>query len=72
MQVDFNTSYYEEEHGKTPHWNEVGDYTFLPPRNLGRRPWLIVGLPFRDAKEEALRQIGDRPVAEGAEFVLVP
>ena len=68
--VTFNTSYYEQAHGKAPHYNARGTWRFMPPRHLGKRPFEFFEMSYGDAKKQAVDAIGNRPAY--GEFILIP
>lgn len=68
--VTFNTTYYEQEHGKAPHHNTRGTWRFMPPTHLGKRPLEFLDMTYTDAKKQAIDAIGDRPAY--GEFILIP
>lgn len=68
--VTFNTTYYETEHGKPPHFNTRGTWRFMPPSHLGKRPFEFVDMTYGEAKKQAVDAIGERP--RYGEFILIP
>jgi len=68
--IIFNTKQYAEKHGKPPHHNTKGDFMFSVPRHLGKRPYLVTGLTYGEAKKAIIEKIHETQ-AHG-EFVLRP
>lgn len=62
-----NTVYYEQVHGKVPTWNKRADWTFQPPSQYGRKPWMWIDTPYKEATDE----LEDKASA-GGEFYLLP
>lgn len=68
--IEFNTTYFVAVHGDEPKPSKKGDYTFQPPRHLGKSPVECIGMTYSKAKKTAIEWIGERP-AYGT-FVLLP
>jgi len=62
-----NTVYYDAVNEKPPYPNKKGDYTFQPPANYGRRPFVIRDVSYAAAKRE-LKKFAKH----GGEFYLLP
>ncbi len=69
-EITFNTKHYAEEHGKPPHHNTVGDWMFNVPSHLGKRPYLVRGLKFGEAKKAIITKLHETQAY--GEFILRP
>lgn len=67
MKIDINTTHYEQQHGKAPHHNQKGRYTFMTPH---RRRWQFADVAYN----RAVAELTDRAkINEGAgEYILLP